>query len=98
MARVTSSLGAHVDEVAHNIGEPADEQGGPGCFAEGFVVNIIQGIKQKMGLDLGFEEVELGDALLFEHLFGLSFDAEIVDGESGRAKLITGRQRLDAAV
>src|SRR5580692_602821 len=75
-------LGALVNKITHDIGEAADQQGGAGRFAEGFIVNIVEGIEQKMRLDLGLEEVELGEALLFQHLLGLTFDPEVIDRDA----------------
>jgi len=75
-------LGAFVHEIAHDIGEAADEQGGPGGFAIRLIIDIVEGVEQKMWLYLGFEQVEFGVAFLFEHLFGLAFYPEVGEGDA----------------
>ena len=73
---------AFFHEIPHDIGEASDQQGGAGGFPKGFIVDIVQGVEEKMRLDLGFEQVQFREAFLFQHLLRLLFELIIGDRDA----------------
>ena len=73
---------AFVHEVAHDLGQAADKQGRVRRFAEGLVIDIIQRIEKEVWLYLGFQQVELYQAFLLQHLFRLSLEGKISKGDT----------------
>lgn len=65
-----------VDHIAHHLGQLGDDLGRVGRLGEGQVVEVIEGVEQKVGVDLCLEEAKLRAELFVFQLFAAGIELE----------------------